>query len=173
MKCLTILKEELYMAGFLLFIHLSSLAVWVGSLVTVAILLLSMKKQFGSPDVRGIAKRTIRTFNRITHPSAFLVLVSGLGLFFNAKIEEKDVPFWLHYMREGGSVLILLAIIVLSIRGRKVINHLTAVGDTASVKNEDAVLTAPKSAASRYAASMLVAIVLILSIIFVVSYKFT
>src|SRR5690348_16093340 len=100
------------MTSFLLFIHLSALAVWVGSLATVAILLLSIRKQFGSPDIRGVAKRTIRTFNRVTHPSAFLILVSGLWMFFRSNVSESDVPFWLHYMREGGSLLILIAILV-------------------------------------------------------------
>ena len=66
------------MFEFFLFLHLTTLSLWIGSVLTIAAILLLMRRQISNHVVKGLAQKAIRTFNRITHPSSFLVLVSGV-----------------------------------------------------------------------------------------------
>lgn len=44
--------------------------------------------------------QAIRTFNRITHPSSFVVLVSGIVMI--VKMGQDSVrPFWIQYMQDA------------------------------------------------------------------------
>ncbi|MDF2716175.1 MAG: hypothetical protein K0R28_3100 [Paenibacillus sp.] len=148
------------MYGFWLFIHLSGLCVWLGSLVAVGILLSAMKKQIHSADVGALVKKTVRTFNLLTHPSAFLVLVSGVLMLLQMGLGS-DKPFWMIYMERVGGMVILLFIVVISMMGRRLVKRLS--GNVAH---------ATSSSITSYVTGLAVSSVLVLSIIFVVSGKY-
>ncbi|MDF2661905.1 MAG: hypothetical protein K0Q94_4696 [Paenibacillus sp.] len=148
------------MYGFMLFIHLTGLSIWLGSLVAVAILLTAMKKMLPSADVSGIVRKTVRTFNLLTHPSAFLVLISGVFMILEMGLGS-DKPFWLIYMERGGGMIVLLFIIVISIMGRRLMKRIAG-GD----------VQAASSSISSYVTGLSLSTVLVLSVVFVVSGKF-
>jgi putative copper export protein len=148
------------MYGFWLFIHLSGLCVWLGSLVAVGILLSAMKKQIHSADVGALVKKTVRTFNFLTHPSAFLVLISGVLMLLQMGIGS-DKPFWMIYMERVGGMVILLFIIVISIMGRRLVKRISSGG-----------VQSASSSISSYVTGLAVSSALVFSIIFVVSGKY-
>lgn len=148
------------MYGFWLFIHFTGLSIWLGSLVAVAILLMAMRKQLHSADIGALVKKTVRTFNLLTHPSAFLVLISGVFMILKLGMES-DKPFWLIYMERGGGMIILLFIIVISIMGRRLMKRISG-NNSASAS----------TSINSYVSGLTVSIVAVLSVVFVVSGKF-
>ena len=149
------------MYGFYLFIHLLALSVWLGSIVAVAVMLASMKRQLQSVEVSGLARKTVRIFNMLTHPSAFLVLMSG-GLMMIEAGMSSDKPFWLAYMERVGGMTILLFIVVISIMGKRLVKRIIAENDNP--------LAAMKSVTS-YVTGLTVSSALVMSVIFMVSVK--
>jgi len=150
------------MHGFMLFLHFIGLAVWLGSLVMVAVLLTMMKKQAGEGDTR-IVRTVIRVFNMLSHPGAFLVLVSGFAMIgTNSGNEGKGMPFWLTYMSYVGTIVIVLSMIVLSILGSRIVAKKPVEGEPAFRKDK----------LSTFLTVELVVIALILSILLIASYRF-
>ncbi|KIL42223.1 hypothetical protein SD70_01345 [Gordoniibacillus kamchatkensis] len=149
------------MFGVFLFLHLAGLSIWVGSIAAIAVMLVLMKKQLESKAVGALAQRTVRTFNMITHPSSFLVLISGvLMLVGMGMTHESDKPFWMHYMEKAGGTFILLFIIVISILGKKLVKKLIAGNE------RDAA-----AGINKYVYGMTVSLAFILSVVYVVSAK--
>jgi len=115
------------MYGLLLFLHLGGLAVWLGSVVASAFMLLAMQKNIQSADVAGIAQKTIKVYNRITHPSAFLVLLSGILMLVDIGMDQHEFfDFWLLFMEQAGSLIILAFIIAMSIIGKKTVKRIAS-----------------------------------------------
>lgn len=112
------------MYGWLLFIHVAGVAIWLGSIVAVASLLLSLKRQLAQENIKDVVVRTIKVFNRITHPSATFVLLSGIILLIQSGWDHSNLPFWLKFMEQAGALVILLFIIIVSIMGRKLTKKL-------------------------------------------------
>jgi hypothetical protein len=106
------------MFGFMLFLHLAGLFVWLGSLFAEIVMLLILKKQMGSPESNALTERIIRIFSRFAHPSAFIVLASGVFLIIQLGMGSGK-PFWLQAMEKGGGTIILLALICTGILGSK------------------------------------------------------
>jgi hypothetical protein len=149
------------MFGFMLFLHLAGFSVWLGSIVTIAILLLAIKKQIDSDVGRSLVKKMIGIFNMLTHPSSFIVLVSGIVMIVKWGSSETGKPFWLNYMEQVGGMVVLLFIIVLSILGRRVMKRIAGAN-----------IQLASSGISFYVTGMLVTTMLILSIVFVVAGKY-
>jgi hypothetical protein len=147
------------MYGIMLFIHLAGLAAWFGVTLMSAFLLLSEKRKLAGGGSAESAVSTIRIFNRITHPAAFLVLLSG-GIMIMSWSRE-NMPFWLAFMERVGGMVILLFMIILSIMGGKLRKKLAA-GDRIAASNS----------IGTYVTSIFVFSLLILAVIFVVSLKF-
>ncbi|RKN85229.1 hypothetical protein [Paenibacillus ginsengarvi] len=150
------------MFSFWLFIHLAGLCIWLGSIVAVAFLLVAMKKQLHSADVSALVRRTVRTFNMLTHPSAFLVLISGVLMIVEMGLGS-DKPFWMTYMERVGGMIILLFIIAISIMGKRLMKRIS--GGTSQA-------VAASSSLSTYVTGLALSSVLVLSVIFVVSGKY-
>ncbi|WP_256756980.1 hypothetical protein [Cohnella sp. WQ 127256] len=113
------------MDALLLFLHLGGLSVWLGSAVMVALQLMIMKRNIQATDISSLTSKTIRVFTRVTHPSAFLVLLSGIWMLMRIGMENHDnFPFWLKFMEMFGSMVILIFIITVSILGKKVIKRI-------------------------------------------------
>jgi putative copper export protein len=149
------------MFGFMLFLHLAGISVWLGSIVTIAILLLVIKKQIDSDVGRSLVKKMIGIFNMLTHPSSFIVLVSGIVMIVKLGSSETGKPFWLNYMEQVGGMVVLLFIIVLSILGRRVMKRIAGAN-----------IQLASSGISFYVTGMLVTTLLILSVVFVVAGKY-
>ena len=149
------------MHGLMLFFHLSGLAIWLGSLVAATIMLALTKKQ---PELSGsvfLVRRTVRVFNMLTHPSAFIVLLTGVLMILTR--DYGDGGFWLNYMQNVGGVIVLLSIIVLSILSGKIVNKKAlAEGEEIRVQGEKL---------GTFITVALITIILVLSVILVVSYR--
>ena len=150
------------MYGFLLFLHLAGLAVWLGTTAMSAFLLMKAKQKLESKDVADMSVGVVRTFNALTHTSAFLVLLSGILLLLRLGMENhSNFPFWLLFMEQFGSIVILLFIILLSILSGKARKALQS-GDAAKARKS----------VNNFIAACFVMAVLVLVIIFVVSGKY-
>ncbi|WP_438434084.1 hypothetical protein [Gorillibacterium sp. sgz500922] len=150
------------MHDFMLFLHLIGVAVWFGSLIMAAVLLTQMKKQAGEAEAK-IVRTVIRVFNTLSHPAAFLVLISGFGMLgTDGGHDGKGMPFWLTYMSYVGTIVVLLSMAVLSILGSKVVAKKPVEGEPSFRKDK----------LSTFLTVELVVIGLILSILLILSYRF-
>jgi len=151
------------LTGFMLFLHLSGLAIWVGSMVMVAFMLTAIRRQPAMAGASVMVPRMLRTFNVLTHPSAFIVLISGVVMIIDMGFLGQQKPFWLSFMEQGGGMVILLSIILLSIMGKRVVKRYAgeaAAADPGKVKGEKGYLNA-----------MIAMIVLVLAVVLVVALK--
>lgn len=138
------------MYGFLLFAHLFGLMVWGGAVLAVIVMLLSS-------DFKLLARRIISIFNRLAHPAAFIVLVSGVFMIIQLDM-GLNKPLWLDMMEKGGGTIILLFFLITGIWGSKLKKRLVAAqGQTVAL--------------SGYITAMLAFFVLTVSILLVVSMK--
>ncbi|MEK3724087.1 hypothetical protein [Paenibacillus sp. FSL H8-0034] len=146
------------MFGFMLFLHLTGLVIWLGSLFAIVIMLIMLNKQLGSLESNTLAQRIIRTFSRFAHPSAVFVLISGVLMIIQMGMGPGK-PLWLEVMEKGGGTIILLGLIFTGILGSKVKKRLSIPGETQPIK------------LSGYMIAMSMVIVLTLSVVLVVSLK--
>lgn len=150
------------MYGFAYFLHIAGLAVWLGSLIGLGMLLQFIAKNQDMDKTNRLANHIVRLVNRLMHPSAFLVLLSGGYMLFELGY-GRDHPFWLIFMERFGSIVILLSIILISIQGskiKKVIN-----GEKLKKK------ITLSQALSRYNLMVWLSVVLVLIVTLVVSLK--
>lgn len=121
------------MYGWMFFIHLAGLATWFGVTLMGMIMLQSVKKKLAETSVSSLAESTIRNLNRLTHPSAFLVLASGVYMIL--QLERDALPFWISFMERAGGMIILLFIIIMSILGGRLRRKLAQSDATAAAKS--------------------------------------
>lgn len=153
----------------MLFIHLSGLAIWFGSIVAIGLMLFSFRRDIRSEEARNMVRKAVKLFNRLTHPSSFLVLLSG-GLMIMDRWKDTNHPFWLSFMERVGGTVILLSIIVMTIVGRKLIKRLDAAGGVKPV-SVGAGAGAAMVRLNSYLSTMTVAGLGVLAVIFVVSFR--
>lgn len=115
------------------FIHLAGLAVWFGVTLMGILMLLSARKNLAQSGVSSIAEQTIRNINRLSHPSSFLVLASGLYMIL--QLDRDALPFWISFMEQAGGMIILLFIIVMSILGSKLRKKLAQAEPSVAAKS--------------------------------------
>lgn len=145
------------MYGYLLFAHLTGLMVWTGAILAVIVMLFMLKSQLGKPEANELAKRLISVFSRFAHPSAFVVLVSGVIMIVQLGMGSGK-PFWLDMMEKAGGTIILLFLIVVGIMGGKMKKRLVAAsGNAVSI--------------SSYVTSLAVSLAAILAVVLIVSLK--
>jgi len=145
------------MFGFMLFVHLTGLFVWLGALMGTLVMLGLLKNQLGSPDTNQLAQRLIRIFSMLSHSGALLVLVSGIYMIVQMGAGS-DKPLWLEVMEKGGGTIVLLAIVLTGILGNKVKKRLSGgAGQPAKL--------------SGYVAALSTFMVLIVSVVLVVSLR--
>ncbi|WP_416827364.1 hypothetical protein [Ectobacillus polymachus] len=147
------------MFNFLLFLHLTGLAIWLGAMIVVAGILLILKKDVRTSGVNESLKKILRFFNVITHPSASIVLITGLIMRFTSEVEGKGT-FWLSYMQDFGSLIVLGSIIALTILGKRAVKNL----DSKEV-------AATSSNLSKYTTGLFVSALLVVSVLFIVTTK--
>jgi len=149
------------MYGLMFFLHIAGLCIWFGSMVTILILLLILRKDLANETVAALTKRTVGIANRITHPSATVVLLSGITMLVLIGMDQYgNLPFWIHFMEQAGSLVILAFLVLISIAGRKVTRHIA----------ENKLDLANKSL-NRYLTFMIVLALGVIAVIYVVSAK--
>jgi len=153
------------MFKYWLFLHFAGISIWVGSLLAVALILIMMKKHLGSKELSTIVKKMTRVVNTLVHPSAFFVLLSGIFMIISMNFGDSSKPFYLEFMERIGGVTVLFTIIAVSIFGRRVVKKLS------TLEKEGNVITHPGSI-NTYITMMLVSVLLVLAVIFVVSFRF-
>ncbi|ARU60327.1 hypothetical protein CBW65_04060 [Tumebacillus avium] len=104
-------------ANWMLFFHLSGLAVWLGSAVLLMILFAYLKKN--SLQESGLLLFCTRLVNRVSSVAAVVVLATGVGLIEALGYRGMDKPLWLNVMEQGGGVVILLFILVFLWKSRR------------------------------------------------------
>ncbi|MFD2168874.1 hypothetical protein [Tumebacillus lipolyticus] len=147
------------MQDWLLFLHLTSLALWFGGLVMLSFLLVSIKQSAGEA-VKAQVSTYLKLANRLLHPSALLVLISGAIMIVQMGIERDMKPFWLTFMEQWGGTVVLFSTIALTWVGSRLKKRLTAAEGT-----EVSQATLP------YRAFMMVSVCGILVVMGVVSLK--
>ncbi|MBP1991120.1 hypothetical protein [Paenibacillus eucommiae] len=145
------------MFGIMLFLHLTGLFIWLGALLAIIVMLSMLKKQLGSQETNTLAKRIIRVFSMLAHPSAVVVLISGVLMLLEMDLGS-DRPLWLILMERGGGTIILLALILTGILGSKAKKSLSA-GQGVDVR------------LSGYLTALVSFMVLIVSVVLIVSMK--
>jgi len=150
--------------GIMLFLHLGSLSVWVGSVIMTVLLLLSLKNNIQSPDISVAVRNVVKIVNRVTHPTAFIVMLSGIFMLMGDAwgMENHDsFPFWIKFMEQAGSMVILIFIVAIFILGRKLVGKLAA-GDVAAARR----------GIRRYVLTSIILMAGVMAIVYIVSVKF-
>lgn len=149
------------MYGLMFFLHIAGLCIWFGSMVTVLVLLMIMRKELANETIAALTQKTIRISNRITHPSATLVLLSGIFMLLIIGMENHNsLPFWILFMEQFGGLVILIFLAAVSIAGKKVTRNLAA--------NK---LDLADKSLNTYLITMIVLAIAVIAVIYVVSAK--
>ncbi len=104
----------------LLFLHISSVALWLGSLVTLYIL---NRREIApnNPEALSIVYGTTRSVVRkVINPSSLIVLLSGIGMMVQLGLVGQSKPFWLTFMEQFGGMVALISVALLTWQMRKV-----------------------------------------------------
>jgi putative copper export protein len=153
------------MFKFWLFLHFTGISIWVGSLLAVTLILLTMKKYLGSKELSTIVKKITRIVNILVHPSAFFVLVSGVFMIISMNYGDNPKPFYLNFMERFGGSTILFSIILISIFGRRLVKRL-------NILEKDGSENKQSSTINSYITILLASVVFVFATIFVVSFRF-
>lgn len=111
------------------FSHIIGLAIWFGALL-VAMLLLR-KARLHSDQQQVAAALADKSVWYTLQVAAFAVLLSGIGMIIQAGMLGKSKPLWLKLMEEGGGMVVLVFIILVTLWTRKL---------RKALKNGDAVM---------------------------------
>lgn len=147
-----------------LFLHLTGISIWSGSILAVILILMMMKKHLGSKELSNIIKKIVRIINMLVHPSAFIVLVSGIFMIVSLGL-GMNKPFWLNFMEKFGGVVIMFSIIAISFAGRALVKKLNA------MEKGESTIKAPVSF-NNYMTVMTLSALSVFSTILVVAFKF-
>lgn len=152
------------MYGFYTFLHMVGFIVWLGLLLAMVVILSMLKKKLDTEIGQNLVHKVIRAFSILIHPAALIVLVSGIYRIVQMNFGDAGKPFWLNYMEMGGGVIVLLGIVLTAILGRRVTKPLSTASTTAEIAVVDKRL-------STFVSTNVLFIVLILSVVFVVSFR--
>lgn len=95
-----------------LFLHLAGISIWSGSILAVLLILGMMKKHLGSKELANIVNKIVRVINMLVHPSAFIVLLSGIFMIVE-RWSGSNKPLWLNFMEKFGGMAVMLSIIAI------------------------------------------------------------
>ncbi|MGO4369829.1 hypothetical protein AB4Z21_03340 [Paenibacillus sp. MCAF20] len=154
------------MFGLLLFLHLAGLALWIGSLVTILVVLPLVRKNVSTVEANILIGKITRAFSWISHPSALFVLVSGVLMLIQMELGS-DKPLWLDVMEKGGGTIVLLSLILTGIFGgklRKRINLAVTASGATQASASQAVNLSSYLTLSAIIAAAVIAVLLIVSL---------
>lgn len=116
-----------------LFLHLLGIIVWIGASITIGVLLLSILKLDASESRNQVLTGILKKSYMLIHPAATAVLGSGLYMLVTNDYAEK--PFWVTFMQHGGTLAVILSLVVASILSGKAIKQLGQSHSTPGVLN--------------------------------------
>lgn len=145
-----------------MFLHINSLVVWVMALLSVAIIVMMLKKHLDTEPVKRFVYQVIRIFNAITYPSSIIVLISGICIL---SFVDSTNSLWFNYMEMVGTTIVPVNIILLFILGKRVTTLLAPKTDTTES------ITTIELRVSTYLSAVFLIIALILSVILIVGFK--
>lgn len=125
------------MVRWLLFFHVTCVALWLGSISAVYIL--HRKAMAVGNAQHALAIETTRSVIRgIMNPCSIVVLITGITMLMQMGLVGRERPFWLAFMEQFGGLVILLSVGLLTWQMRR----LAASAETqASLGNINRVLT--------------------------------
>lgn len=95
-------------------LHIAGVAIWVGSFFALGYLLKSLvKDEKKLVDFAPVMRRIQKWVTRGVIPSLVLILLSGVYMIL--QFNRDSMPLYLTIMEQGGSLIILLTIILVSI----------------------------------------------------------
>lgn len=145
-----------------MFLHINSLVVWVMALLSVAIIVMMLKKHLDTEPVKRVVYQVIRIFNAITYPSCIIVLISGVCIL---SFVDSTNSLWFNYMEMVGTAIVPVNIILLFILGKRVTTLLAPKTDTTGS------ITTIELRVSTYLSAVFLITALILSVILIVGFK--
>lgn len=150
------------MYELMFFLHITGLAVWLGSLVVLCFLLVMINRGAGE-TVKAQIIAYLKLTNSLSHPSALILLISGAVMLQQLGTPHSNLPFWITFMEQGGTMMVLFSTIVLALVGRRLKKRLHAAdGAEAAIR-----------AAWPYRLVLLVTVLGVLAVLGVVSLKIT
>lgn len=105
-----------------LFLHLLGIVVWIGAGITIGVLLLSILKLDASENRNQVLTTILKKSYMLIHPAATVVL--GSGLYMLVTSDYADKPFWVTFMQHGGTLAVILSLVLASILSGKAIKQL-------------------------------------------------
>jgi uncharacterized membrane protein len=152
------------MYGFFTFLHIIGFIVWLGWLISSAVILPMLKDQLDTEIGQKLVRRVIRISNGMTALAAIGVLISGIYRVVQMNFGDATKPFWLNYMEMAGGMIVLVGIILLAVLGRRVTKPL-------SPKNATPGAAVVGKRLSVYITAVVLVMLAVLSVVLVVSFK--
>lgn len=107
-------------------LHIVGIAVWIGSFLVLGYLLKTLaKEQRRLIDLSPVIKKIQKWVMVGVVPSLVLILVSGSFMIF--EFNRDSMPLYLKLMEQGGTLIILLTIIFVSIYSVKITKKLQGI----------------------------------------------
>src|SRR5690554_3829930 len=92
---------------WMLFVHIASVAFWLGGTATLYVLY-RKAKPLSLSDGLTVAHDTTRSVIKgILNPCALLVLLTGIGMLTQMGLVGQSKPFWLSFMEQFGGIVAL------------------------------------------------------------------
>jgi len=109
-----------YMYSTYYIFHIIGVAIWIGSFAALGFLLRSLikNKEDELEQYTFVIKRIRLWVNTGVLPSSFIVLITGV--FMILQFDHDTLPFYLKFMEQAGSMIILFTIIAVTIYSRKI-----------------------------------------------------
>ena len=106
-------------------LHIVGVALWIGSFAVIGYLLKILTKNKGLKDFSVIIKRMQKWVMVGVLPSLLLIFLSGTYMIF--QFNRDTMPFYLSIMEQGGTLIILLTILFVSIYNVKLTKKLKGI----------------------------------------------
>jgi putative copper export protein len=151
------------LANLLFFLHLTGLAVWIGSLVIIALLLFSLRSKAGAPGEHHLLLTIIRLVKWLVNVAALAVLVSGAGLIQSLGYKPMTEPLYVKLMEQGGGLILVSFLVLMTIWSNRIQKRLQS--------KTQAPAEATRHLLTRYSMGLSVFAVLSVCVLLVVSLK--
>ena len=99
---------------WMLFVHIASVAFWLGGAAALWVLYLKSKRPSAESGLSLAYDTTRSVVMGILNPSAVLVLLTGIGMMIQLGIMGRAKPFWLAFMEQFGGLVAIISAVTLT-----------------------------------------------------------